>query len=187
MDGFDAAALRHASAGGVDLNGLSVTANQQFAELRTTLATIAAALPASPAKAATLAPRRASVFTLLDQPITGDDNAIGPVRSGLDGLTAITIEASFAYGAGAGVVGAIVQTTFDDGVTWRDIARFDFAKASVVKHCNLEGLLSKKITAYAPLAVEGVNDGVLGNQLRAAVTATGRYQATTLSVRVAVR
>jgi hypothetical protein len=45
--------------------------------------------------------------------------------------------------------------------TWRDIARVDLATTSFVKHCNLEGLLSKGITSYADLGSEGVYDGVL--------------------------
>jgi hypothetical protein len=105
----------------------------------------------------------------------------------LAGMTAVTLEASFQYGSGGTSCSAVVQTTFDDGTTWRDIARFDFTTATAVKHCNLEGLLSKAVTAYAALASEGVYDGVLGDQLRAVVTSVGTYANTVLSVRASVR
>lgn len=105
----------------------------------------------------------------------------------LDGMTACTLDFDFQYGSGGATVSVIVATTFDGGTKWRQIARIDFTTASAVKQCNLEGLLSKGITSYADLASEGVNDGVLGDQLAAIVTTTGTYAATTLSVRASVR
>lgn len=109
-----------------------------------------------------------------------------PGAVGLDGMTAVTLEAAFLYGSGGTSCSAVVQTTFD-GTIWRDIARFDFTTASATKHCNLEGLLSKAVTAYVPLASESVYDGVLGNQLRAVITSVGVYANTVLSVRASVR
>lgn len=105
----------------------------------------------------------------------------------LDGMTAVTLEASFQWGSGGTSCSAVVQTTFDGGTIWRDIARFDFTTATAVKHCNLEGLLSKAVTSYAVLASEGVYDGVLGDELRAVVTSVGTYVNTVLSVRASVR
>ena len=107
--------------------------------------------------------------------------------TGLDGVTAVTIEARLAYGSGGTTAAAVVQTSFDDGTVWRDVARFDFTTASATKVANLSGLLSKAVTSYAALASEGVTDGVLGDRLRAVVTTTGTYVDTTLSVRVACR
>jgi hypothetical protein len=104
----------------------------------------------------------------------------------LDGMTAITLEAAFSYGAGGTSCSVVVQTTFDD-TAWRDIARFDFTTASATKHCNLEGLLSKAVTAYAALGSEGVYDGVLGASLRAVITSVGTYSNTVLSVKASVR
>jgi hypothetical protein len=104
----------------------------------------------------------------------------------LDGMTAVTLEAAFSYGSGGTSCSAVVQTTFD-GTSWRDIARFDFTLASATKHCNLEGLLSKAVTAYAALASEGVYDGVLGASLRCVITSVGVYANTVLSVRASVR
>jgi hypothetical protein len=105
----------------------------------------------------------------------------------LDGMTGVTLEFTFAPGTGGTSVSAVVQTTFDEGTTRRDIARADFTTSAAVKHCNLEGMLSKGMIVYAALAAEGVYDGVLGNQLRAVVTSVGTYAGATLSVRASVR
>jgi hypothetical protein len=105
----------------------------------------------------------------------------------LSGMTAVTLDFDFKYGSGGATVVAIVCTSFDGGTTWRHIARVDFGTASRAAQCNLEGLLSKGITSYADLAAEGVNDGLLGNQLALILTTTGTYANTTLAVRASVR
>jgi hypothetical protein len=105
---------------------------------------------------------------------------------GLDGMTAVSLDASFAYGTGGTSVVAVVQTTLD-GTNWRDIARFDFGTAASVKHANLSGLLSKGITSTATLSSEGVVDGLLGNKLRVVLNSSGTFVNTTLSIRAAVR
>lgn len=107
--------------------------------------------------------------------------------SSLDGMTAVTLEAEFAYGSGGTTCAAVVQTSFDGGTVWIDIARFDFLLSTRKAVCNLEGLLSKAVTTYTALAVEGVIDGVLGDRLRCVVTSTGVYVNTTLAVRASVR
>lgn len=107
---------------------------------------------------------------------------------GLDGMTAVTFDADFRFGGGSGTAIAIVATSLDGGTTWRHIARFDFANASLVKGANVEGLLSRAITTYADLVAEGVNDGLLGDRLAVFLTTTGTYSNnTTLSVRASVR
>jgi hypothetical protein len=128
----------------------------------------------------------AGVFVLADIELSAAVNYVGkPVKS-LDGMTAVSIEASFNYRAGGQSCAAVVQTTFD-GASWVDVARFDFDTATAVKHCNLEGLLSKPVTSYAPLTKQGFYDGVLGNGLRAVVSSVGEYSGTSLSVRASVR
>lgn len=105
----------------------------------------------------------------------------------LSGMTAVTLDFDFKYGAGGATVIAIVATSFDGGTTWRQIARADFSTASRAVNCNLEGLLSKGITSYSDLGAEGVNDGVLGDRLALFLTTTGTYTGTTLGVRASVR
>jgi hypothetical protein len=107
--------------------------------------------------------------------------------SGLDWMAAVTLFANFTYGSGGTTCIVIVQTCLD-GVNWIDIARFDFATASVAKRCNLSGLTPVAVGAVAALAAEGVLDGILGDRLRAKVTSTGTYAGnTSISVRAAVR
>lgn len=105
----------------------------------------------------------------------------------LAGMSAVTLDVRFAYGAGSGTVSVIVVTSFDGGSSLRHIARFDFANADAVKTANLSGLVSKGITAYGDLVSEGVNDGLLGDMLAVLLTTTGSYTNSTLIVRASVR
>ena len=128
------------------------------------------------------------VYSLCAQAVTGalTAQALTPITE-LDGMTAVTLEFVFQGGTGGSTCSGVVQTSFDGGNTWRDIARADFTSASATKHCNLEGLLSKAITVYSSLASEGVYDGVLGDQLRGVIDSTGTYSNTTLSINASVR
>lgn len=105
----------------------------------------------------------------------------------LDGMSACNIEANFQYGSGSGTCSAIVAVSTDEGTTWRHVARFDFTTASAVKWCNLSGLASKGVTAYADLASEGVSDGLLSDMMAVFIVSTGTYSATVLSVRAICR
>jgi hypothetical protein len=105
----------------------------------------------------------------------------------LDGMTAVTLDAEFGWGSGGVTATAKVQTSFDGGTVWFDVAEFDFTTASRKAVCNLSGLLSKAVATYTALSSEGVIDGVLGNMLRTVVSTTGTYANTTLAVRASVR
>jgi len=105
----------------------------------------------------------------------------------LGGMTAVTLVAQFSYGSGGTTAAAVVQTSFDGGTTWVDIARFDFTTASAVKVATLSGSLSKAVTAAAALGSEGVFDSTLGDRLRAVLTTTGTYANTLLRVDASVR
>lgn len=130
-------------------------------------------------------------YTLFTGPITTAlDRATGAQTAldvDLSGMTALTLDFDFAYGSGGTTCAAIVQTSPDGGTKWRDIARADFLLASKVTQLNLEGLLSKGATAYADLAAEGVNDGILFAKLRVLLIVTGTYVNTTLAVNAGVR
>lgn len=129
------------------------------------------------------------LYSLGVVPVTGPIAASAGIQTpivNLDGMTAVTLEVAFSYTSGGTTCTVLVQTNFD-GSTWRDIARFDFTTAAAVKHCNLEGLLSKAVSAYAALAAEGVYDGVLGNSLRCVVSSTGTYVGAQVSARASVR
>ena len=108
----------------------------------------------------------------------------------LSGMSAANIVAELLGGTGGTTIAGIVQTSFD-GTVWLDVARFDFntadsPPAAGKKFCVLQTNAAKAVTGYAALAAEGVNDGLLGDRLRAVLTSTGTYTDTTLSIRVAV-
>lgn len=105
----------------------------------------------------------------------------------LDGMSAADIVCEMLGGSGGTSIAAIVQTSFDGGTTPLDIARFDFLATPGKKYCNLQTIAAKAITAYAALAVEGVNDGLLGDRLRVTLTTVGIYTNTTLNIRAHVR
>lgn len=128
------------------------------------------------------------IFTLAALQVGAAQNALLTPIEDLDGMTAVSLEASFQYGSAGTTFAAIVMTSFDDGVNWRHVARFDFTTASAVKTANLSGLKSNAIAAYVDLASEGVNDGLLGDRLAVRIISTGTYAgSTTFSLRASVR
>lgn len=128
------------------------------------------------------------VYTLASLGITTALSASAQtVIEDLDGMSSVTLEVAFGYGSGGSTAKAWVQTSFDGGTTWRDIALFEFTTASAVKFATLQTNSSKAVTAYAALSAEGVNDNILGDRLRAVVTTTGTYANSTLAVRASVR
>lgn len=104
----------------------------------------------------------------------------------LDGMSAANILVELLGATGGTSVSVLIQTSFDDGTTPLDIARCDFTTTPGKKYCNLQTAIAKAITAYAALAAEGVNDGLLGDRLRVSVTSVGNYTNTTLAVRASV-
>jgi hypothetical protein len=112
---------------------------------------------------------------------------VGDAIIDLSGMTAVTLVAKLAYGSGGTSIAAKVQTTLD-GTVWFDVARFDFTTSGGTLYANLSGLTAKASAAYAALSAEGVNDGLLGDRLRASITSVGTYAgSTTLDIRASVR
>jgi hypothetical protein len=127
----------------------------------------------------------------LGSAITG---AVQNTISSLNGLTAVTIEASFlVITLGNGSTCTVwIQTSVDGGTTWIDIACLAFGTASAKKVINLSGLtaVTTPITPTdAGLGTGGrvisdaTVDGILGSTLRAKVTSTGTFTSATLSVK----
>ena len=129
-----------------------------------------------------------NVYTLCAKQLTAavSAEAQSPIVN-LDGMQAVTLEARLIYGSGGTSVIARVQTSFDEGQTWRDVARFDFATTSLVKWANISGLSPKGVSTLTALGAEGVTDGLLGDRLRVEVTSVGAYVDTVLSVKAAAR
>jgi hypothetical protein len=104
----------------------------------------------------------------------------------LAGMSAANLLFEMLGGTGGTSIDALVQTSFDDGTTWLDVARATFLTVAGKKRCVLQNDAPLGMTAYAALAAEGVNDGLLGDRLRAVITTVGTYSNTTLSVRASV-
>lgn len=107
----------------------------------------------------------------------------------LEGVTALTFQANFAYGAGGTNLKADLETSIDQGSTWLPICRIAFTTASASKVVNVSGLTPK--TTAASLSTpsdDACTDAILGDRFRVKITSTGTYTgATTISARASVR
>lgn len=128
---------------------------------------------------------------LTDSVITSGSSAAGAGQAFIDrlgGMIGVSLQAAFVYGSGGTTCIAYVQTSLDQGVTWIDIARFDFGTSSATKVANISAAGASAPAAVAALGAEGKLDGILGDRLRVKVTSTGTYAGnTTIAVRVSVR
>ncbi len=88
------------------------------------------------------------------------------------------LQAAFTYGSGGTTADAWVQTTFDGGVTWTDVANFHFTTSTARFAYNLSAL-TPVTTEYTPtdgtLAANTSKDGLLGAWWRVKYTTTGTY------------
>lgn len=129
----------------------------------------------------------AGTYTLAALPIGRSLDVILSPITGLDGMTAVTIEASFLYGSGGSSCSATIMTSFD-GEEWRDVARFDFGTASAVKSCNVVTQAPLGVITYQDLSSEGVSSNpIFGDRITVFVESIGTYVNSTLCVRAAVR
>lgn len=105
-------------------------------------------------------------------------SVLGAVFDGLAAMESATFIAKFLYGAGGTTVKAWIQTSFDQGLTWVDIANFAFTTAAATKISTVKAA-TVAAAAYVPtdktLADDTIKDGLLGDRLRVAYTSTGTY------------
>ena len=126
---------------------------------------------------------------LLSTPITTAVTAqVGPVlqiRSPGGVPTNVGVQGNFTYGAG-GTSGTVwLQTSFDGGKTWCDVAAIAIALVNLRTLFNVSSLTPKTTAAAATdgtLAAGTVNDGIVGSQWRTKLTTVGTYAGTTLEV-----
>jgi hypothetical protein len=115
--------------------------------------------------------------------ITAADTYAGDAVDGLEGVLALTVALRFVYGSGGTNAKAYVQTSFDDGTTWVDIACVLFETANETRLLNFSGL-TPKTTQVTPtdgsLSDDTAVDGLLGDQVRVKVVSTGTYAGSTL-------
>jgi len=95
----------------------------------------------------------------------------------------LEIQCDFTYGSGGTTVKVWVQTSFDAGTTWVDIANFAHTTASLRRLYNLSAL-TPVTTVYTAtdgtLADNTAKDGLIGDQLRVKMTTTGTYAGGTI-------
>jgi len=123
--------------------------------------------------------------TLLSKTFTTAVTAqLGPVlelgRLPADGSTYLALQANFFYSAGGTNVTAWVQTSLDGGLTWADIASFQFTTTSVRKLSTVHIWPATPFTANTTatdgtLTANTVLNGLLGDRLRVKYTSTGTY------------
>jgi hypothetical protein len=128
-------------------------------------------------------------FSLGDFSIGAAATQVGEVVDDLSGALAVTLSARLAYGSGGTSCYALVETSLDQGVTWVQIARFDFTTSGLQKVLTVSGLTPRLAAASAgSLSADTALDGTLGDRLRATAVSTGTYAGSTvLSVRANVR
>ena len=128
-------------------------------------------------------------FSLGDFSVGAAATQVGDVVDDLSGALAVTLSARLAYGSGGTSCYAVVETSLDQGVTWVQIARFDFTTSGLQKVMTVSGLTPRIAAATAgSLAADTALDGTLGDRLRATVVSTGTYAGSTVvSVRASVR
>jgi len=98
----------------------------------------------------------------------------------------IILQGTFTWGSGGTSADAWVQTSFDGGTTWVDVANFHFTGASARFIYNLSSL-TPVTTEYVPtdgtLTANTSKDGVVGGLWRVKYTTVGTYAGgTTLRV-----
>lgn len=135
---------------------------------------------------------RAITAALTDAVITEGQSASGAAQAfidRLDGMSRAKIQANFVYGSGGTSVAVLVQTSLDQGASWIDLVRFEFAQASLKKVAALVDSESADPVDVAALEIEcRASTIVLGDRLRAKITSTGTYAGnTSVSVRLQAR
>lgn len=122
-------------------------------------------------------------YSLGDFEIGAAGTQSGEVISGLGDATSITFSARFVPGTGGATAVGVVKTTFNQGASWVDIARFDFATSQAEKAYTLTAKAVESPYTAAALAAEGSVGGLLGDRFKAVVTSTGTYVGAILSLR----
>ena len=119
--------------------------------------------------------------------ISAAETAIsGTIITGLMGVTVVSVQAIFVYGAGGTTTTVWLQTTLDNGVTWFDIAQWAFTTATVTRIHSVRtatAVAANYTPTDAALGANAIKDGLLGDQLKIKYTTTGTYTGvTTLEV-----
>lgn len=127
-------------------------------------------------------------FTLLSASITAAVALTATTSvKGLDGMRALDLLGSFSATTSGTSVDGYVQTTFDSGLNWVDIAQFNYSSlsSSGLKFFSLDD--TAVTTIYTPtsgsLADDTVKNGVLGDELRVQYVTVGTYTGGVLTIK----
>jgi hypothetical protein len=134
----------------------------------------------------------AQAVTLLNTPITTAVTAVVTpsfqIRPGPGGQflpTQMSLQGTFTYTSGGTTADAWVQTSFDGGVTWCDVANFHFLLANARLFMNVSSVTSIVATVTptdGTLAANTATPGVFGTLWRVKYTTTGTYVGTTMRI-----
>ena len=110
--------------------------------------------------------------------------------SGLYGMKSLSVEANFVYGSAGTTVDVWIQTSLDGGSNWIDIAQFAFLTTSLrtVHTVVMPAVVADRTNVTPLVGTLGDNliqDGILGDMIRASLTTVGTYAGdTTLNVNI---
>jgi len=103
-----------------------------------------------------------------------------PFWDGFEGVNALTVEADFAWVSGGTTAILRIDTAMGaNNAPWRNVMRFDFATAVLVKQMTIIRAAVVAPVALADLGAEGAIN-YLGDRFRARLTTTGTYGGGTL-------
>lgn len=124
-------------------------------------------------------------MNLLTLPITTALTAfVGPTHVAQDGgVRSLALQGNFTYGSSGTTATVWVQTSFDGGATWCDVANFAFTTSSIRRFYILNA--STSITSIATptdgsLTSATCVDGIIGPIWRTKTTSTGTYAGSTV-------
>lgn len=117
--------------------------------------------------------------TAITTAVTG---SVGTVFDNLAGMKYVGAIGVFTYGSGGTTAKFYLQTSFDDGTTYTDIACWSVTTASATKFHVVKSptaVTANQAIQDAALSANTILDGVLGDRLRIKYTTTGTYAGST--------
>jgi hypothetical protein len=120
-----------------------------------------------------------------DLTVTTAGTTICTAITALTGMQSLSVSLRFVYGSGGTTVKAYLQTSFDGGTTWDDIACWALAISAATKRWNFSAL-TPVTTPITPtdgaMADNTAQDGILGDRVRLKVVTVGTYGGNTALV-----
>lgn len=128
-----------------------------------------------------VSPAAQQTYTLLDEVLAEDlTAAIRPTTGAVavgGRAASLALYCAFVRAAGGTTAKAWVQTSFNDGVTWVDIASFAFTTTNAIRfyHLTAAAVTSIATPTDGTLADNTSVNGLLGSTFRVKITTVGTY------------